>query len=110
MAELGELVVHIKADAAQYERELKRVQGTTQQQTGKMAASFAGLKAQLVGIAPALSVAALVSFGRAAFQQLLQVLVDLAFDHALEGLHHQAELGGAALVACWSSAEKFQEQ
>ncbi|WP_020474245.1 hypothetical protein [Zavarzinella formosa] len=69
MADLGELVVRIRADAAQLESELKRVQGVTQDQTSKMTKSFRSLHDQLIDLAPAFSLAALVAFGRSAIEQ-----------------------------------------
>lgn len=66
MATLEELVVRIKADASQLDRELKRVGGTVQQSTTRMSAGFAGLKRELASLAPALGAAALVSFAKKA--------------------------------------------
>lgn len=43
MATLDELVVRIKADASQLERELQKVSGTTQQATSKMGAALASV-------------------------------------------------------------------
>lgn len=68
MATLDELVVRIKADASQLEREMKRVQGLTQQSTNRMQSSFAGLKAELRGLVPVLSVAGFVSWARQAIE------------------------------------------
>ena len=64
MATLDELVLRIKADASQLERELKRVQGVTKQSTDQMAGSFAGLKRELLSLVPALSAAAFVAFAK----------------------------------------------
>ncbi len=64
MATLEELVVRIKADASQLDRELKRVGGTVQQSTTRMSSGFAVLKRELASLAPALGAAALVSYGK----------------------------------------------
>lgn len=66
MATLEELVVRIKADATQLERELKRVQGITQQSTNRMGSAFGGLAAQMRQLVPALGVAAVINFGKRA--------------------------------------------
>lgn len=69
MADIGELVVRIKADAAQLDREMRRANGVVQQNAGSMTRAFGSLKAQITALAPALSAAALVGFGRAALTQ-----------------------------------------
>lgn len=66
MATLDELVVRIKADASQLERELKKVQGTVQQSSSKIGGALGALKGQFAALVPALGVAALVSFGKSA--------------------------------------------
>jgi hypothetical protein len=66
MTDLGELVVRIKADASQLERELKKAQGNVQTSASGMEKSLESLKGQLLGLLPALSVAAFVQFGRGA--------------------------------------------
>ncbi|HYH68448.1 MAG TPA: hypothetical protein VD866_27390, partial [Urbifossiella sp.] len=66
MATVEELVVRIKADASQLERELKRVQGITQQSTTRMSNAFGGLAAQMRQLVPALGAAAVVTFGKRA--------------------------------------------
>lgn len=66
MADIGELVVRIKADASQLEREMRRVNTVTQQQTQKISASLGALRSQFAGLIPALSAAAVVGFGRSA--------------------------------------------
>lgn len=66
MATLDELVVRIKADTSQLDRELKRLGGTVQQSAGKMQSSVNGLAASFRGLIPALSVAAVASFAKSA--------------------------------------------
>lgn len=66
MATLEELVVRIKADASQLDRELKRVGGTVQQSTTRMTSGFAMLKREMMSLAPALGAAALVAFAKKA--------------------------------------------
>lgn len=66
MATVDELVVRIKADASQLERELRRVNGTVQQQTRGMSTAFGGLKRELAALAPALGAVAIVGFGKQA--------------------------------------------
>lgn len=77
MTDIGELVVRIKADAAQLEREMQRANGIVRQNAGGMSDSFAALKAQILSLAPALSAVALVEFGRRALDAAGHV-VDLA--------------------------------
>lgn len=64
MATLDELVVRIKADASQLERELKRVSGVTQQETNRMGGALSGLASQFRALVPALSAAAIVTFAK----------------------------------------------
>jgi hypothetical protein len=64
MATVDELVIRIKADATQLERELKRVTSATEQQAGKMSTALGGLKGQFAALMPALTVGALVAFGK----------------------------------------------
>ncbi len=61
MATLEELVVRIKADISQLDRELKRVAGVTQQQTNKMSTAFGGLEITAHGAGSTLSGAAACS-------------------------------------------------
>lgn len=66
MTTLDELVVKIRADAGQFEREMNRVSGTTTAATGRMGASVASLKSGLLGLVPALSAGAFVAFAKGA--------------------------------------------
>lgn len=66
MATLDELVVRIKADASQLDRELRRVNGTVRQSSSQMGASLGALRGQFAALLPALTVATVVAFGKAA--------------------------------------------
>ena len=70
MADIAELTVRIKADAAQLSAEMNKVKGVVAQATGNgsggMGASFVGLKSQMLSLVPALSVAAFVSYAKGA--------------------------------------------
>ena len=80
MTDIGELVVRIRADAAQLEREMKRANGVVTQSAGGMTSSLAGLRTQVAGVAAAfgtVSVAALVAFGKSAADAAGHI-VDLA--------------------------------
>lgn len=68
MTDIGELVVRIKADAAQLEREMQKANGVVQQSTGAMEKSFGRLKSEILSLAPALSAVALVGFAKHAFE------------------------------------------
>jgi hypothetical protein len=69
MTDVGELVVRIRADSAELERAMRSASGAVQQNAGKMESSLSNLKNQLLALAPALSVVAVTSFGRAAFAE-----------------------------------------
>ncbi len=77
MATLEELVVRIKADASQLEREMKKAQNVVQQSTTSMSTSAAKLTGQFRDLLPALTVATVVAFGKSAFHAADQ-LNDLA--------------------------------
>lgn len=64
MTTLDELVVKIRADAGQFEREMNRVSSTTSNATGKMSAGFGALKADLLSLVPALSAGAFIAFAK----------------------------------------------
>ncbi len=66
MATLDELVVRIKADASQLDRELRRVNGTVRQSATQMGGALTTLKGQFLALVPALSAATVVAFGKAA--------------------------------------------
>jgi len=66
MADIAELTVRIKADAAQLSAEMNKVNATVQQSSAKMTSSFAGIKSQLLSLAPAISAVAFVSFAKGA--------------------------------------------
>ncbi|MBP3958336.1 hypothetical protein J8F10_24065 [Gemmata sp. G18] len=67
MATLDELKITITADSAQLERALKNAQQQTQDTGNRMRAVLTDLRGQFAALVPALSVAAVVSFGRQAF-------------------------------------------
>lgn len=89
MATLDELVVRIRADSAQLERALRAAQQQTQDASGRMQASLAGLRGQFAALVPALSVAAVADFGRRAFA---------AADH-LNDLAQRTGFAGSTLSA-----------
>lgn len=66
MATLDELVIRIRADTAQLERALKNAQQQTQDTGNRMRAVLTDLRGQFAALVPALSVAAVVSFGKQA--------------------------------------------
>ena len=68
MTDVGELVVRIKADVAQLEREMRRANTVVQQNTAGMSASLNSLQGQFAGLAAAVGVSALVAFGKTAFE------------------------------------------
>ncbi len=68
MADIGELVVRIKADAAQLERELKKAGALTESTAKRMTGALRDLRGQFADLLPALSIGALLAFGRSAFQ------------------------------------------
>ncbi|WP_435007981.1 hypothetical protein P12x_005247 [Tundrisphaera lichenicola] len=77
MTDIGELVVRIKADAAQLEREMRKANGIVKQSAGEMGGAFGKLKQQILELAPAISAVALVEFGRRAIDAAGHI-VDLA--------------------------------
>lgn len=67
MTTLDELVVKIKADAGQFEREMNRATSAATNATSRMGAGFGMLKGQILSLVPALSSVALVAFAKNAF-------------------------------------------
>lgn len=65
-AELAELVVKLRADTSSLQAEMKRASGIVQQSSGNMQSSFAGVAAAARALVPALSVGAMVAFGKSA--------------------------------------------
>ena len=61
MATLDELVVRIKADASQLERELRKVSAVTRQETAAMTSAFSGLKGQLLALVPTVTISGLLA-------------------------------------------------
>lgn len=68
MTDVGELVVRIRADAAQLEREMKKAGAVVQQGAGGMEKSFGRLRSEIASLAPTISALALVGFAKHAFQ------------------------------------------
>lgn len=77
MTDIGELVVRIKADAAQLEREMKRATGVVQQGATGMSSGFTRLKSEILSLAPAISAVGLIAFGKHAIDAAGH-MVDLA--------------------------------
>src|SRR5688572_12463711 len=69
MTDIGELVVRIKADATQLEREMRKANGVVKSSAGDMGSSLKALKSQFAALVPALSAVALVNFGRTAIAE-----------------------------------------
>ncbi len=67
MADMEELIVRIRADASQLEREFKKAQGIVTKSSSDMSRALADVRSQVMSILPALSVAAVVAFGKSAF-------------------------------------------
>ena len=67
MSDAAELVVRIRADASALERELKKMQTTTQNSAKAMSSSFSSLTTQMKGLLPAIGVGALVQFATQAW-------------------------------------------
>ena len=67
MTDVGEIVVRIKADVAQLEREMKRANAVVQQNAAGMSSSLTALQGQFAGLSAAVGVAAVVAFGKQAF-------------------------------------------
>lgn len=66
MTDISELVVRIKADASQLDRELKKTTGTVTNASNQMSSAVSGLSRQFVALASGLSVAAIVGFAKQA--------------------------------------------
>ncbi len=68
MTDIGELVVRIKADAAQLEQEMKKANGVVRQSAGEMGDVMGQLKNQFKDLIPAITIAAVFEFGRRAIE------------------------------------------
>src|SRR5438045_3032675 len=66
MADIGELVVRIKADASQLQQEMSKANGVVKQSSEEIGGSLETLKDQFKELVPALSVAAIVEFAKSA--------------------------------------------
>lgn len=101
MATLDELVVRIRADSSQLERELRRTTGMVENSTGRMGAAFGVLRSQLLTLVPAVSVAAVVGFTKSAIDAAgaLQDMADRTGASAsfLSAMEAQAVQAGASL-------------
>lgn len=64
MSDMAELVLRIRADASQLEREMKKAQGIITQNSKGMTSALAGVTAQAKALLPAISAVAVVSFAR----------------------------------------------
>ncbi len=62
MTDIGELVIRIKADAAQLQSEMNKANGVVKQSAGEMGNAIQTLRGQLLDLVPALSVGAFVEF------------------------------------------------
>lgn len=69
MTDIGELVVRIKADAAQLESALQKANLSTKAAAASMTNSLRDLRNQFTALVPALSIGALAAFGAKAFQE-----------------------------------------
>src|SRR4051794_34315986 len=68
MTDVGELVVRIKADAAQLESEMRKANGVVKQHSGEMGNALGQLKSQFRELLPAITIAAVAEFGRRAIE------------------------------------------
>lgn len=67
MADMEELIVRIRADASQLEREFKKAQGIVENSSRGMSGALSNVIAQTRALLPALTVATIVAFGKSAF-------------------------------------------
>lgn len=68
IADIGELVVRIRADSAQLQQELARAGATVKDSAGKMEGALGSLKDQFRELIPAITLAAFVEFGKRAIE------------------------------------------
>jgi hypothetical protein len=68
MSELEELVVRLRADTAQFQREMEKAGSVVQTSSKGMSSSLASVAMQARALLPALGVGAVVAFGKSAFQ------------------------------------------
>lgn len=68
MTDLAELVVRIKADASDMQREMRTATATVQASASGMRQALQGVREGFLALAPALGVAALIEFGKSAFE------------------------------------------
>lgn len=66
--DIGELVIRLRADAAQLQKAMSDAKGTVESGSSSMKKSLESLKDQFAELLPALTVAAVVEFGRRAFE------------------------------------------
>jgi hypothetical protein len=84
MATLDELIVRIKADASQLERELKKASAATKKETDLMGRAVSELKSQFMGLVPALSAAAVTAFAKSSIDAAGRI-TDLAASIGIAG-------------------------
>ena len=89
MTDMAELVIRIKADAAQLESEMRKANGVVKQNAAGMSDSLKDLRNQFTALLPAISMVALVEFGRRAFE---------AADH-INDLAQRIGIAGSTLSA-----------
>lgn len=68
MTDIGELVVRIKADASELEREMRKMNGVVRQNANEVSDSLKDVKKQFAELLPVLTVGAVVEFGRRALE------------------------------------------
>src|SRR3954462_13871850 len=68
MTDVGELVVRIRADAAELERAMRTATGTVQTGAREMESSLGSLKEQFKELLPAITVAAIAEFTKSALE------------------------------------------
>lgn len=68
MADLQELIIRLRADTAQFQREMDKATSITQSSGAKMSGALANVVNQAKALVPALSVGALVAFSKSAFE------------------------------------------
>ncbi len=111
MADLAELVVRIKADASALEREMKKAQGVVQNSSKEMQSSLSGVAAVARTLGVALSVGAVINFGKNALQAADR-LNDLAqrtgvLGSTLSALNIPLQQGGSSVEEFASSITRM---
>ena len=68
MTDIGELVVRIKADATELERQMKKAQGVVKSSASDMEQAVGSLKQQFKELLPAITAVAILEFGKSALE------------------------------------------